>query len=69
MSLKAFHILFITISSAMAFGCGVWGLKSHFSPESGPFDLWFGAGCLIAGLGLMVYEIRFIKKSRGVSHL
>ena len=35
MSLKAFHLIFITASSALAFGCGVWGLKDYFSPDGG----------------------------------
>jgi hypothetical protein len=69
MSLKAFHVLFITISSAMAFGCGVWGVRSHFSMEPGPFDLWLGVGGLIAGIGLIVYELLFLKKTKGVSYL
>ncbi len=69
MSLKAFHVLFITISSAMAFGCGVWGIHNHFSPAPGPFDLWLGVGGVLAGIGLVVYEIRFLKKTKGESYL
>lgn len=69
MSLKAFHVLFITIASAMAFGCGVWGLKSHFSAEPSAFDLWLGLVGVLAGIGLIVYEIRFLKKTKGESYL
>ena len=69
MSLKAFHVLFITISSAMALACGLWGVKSHFSPEPGAFDLWLGVGGLLAGIGLIIYEIRFLKKTKGGSYL
>jgi hypothetical protein len=29
MSLKAFHLIFITASSALAFGFGVWSLKNY----------------------------------------
>jgi FtsH-binding integral membrane protein len=69
MSLKAFHVLFITLSIAMAFGCGVWGLRNHFSPDPGAFDLWLGLGGVVAGVGLIVYEIRFLKRTKGESYL
>lgn len=69
MSLKAFHLLFITISSAMAFACGVWGLKNHLSPEPGAFDLWLGVGGILGGVGLIIYEIRFLKRTKGESYL
>lgn len=69
MSLKAFHVLFITIASAMAFGCGIWGLRSHFSSQPGTFDLWLGIGGVLAGIGLVIYEIRFLKKTKGQSLL
>ena len=42
MSLKAFHVLFITASSALAVGCGVWGLRDFFSPDGRASDLIFG---------------------------
>jgi hypothetical protein len=67
MSLKAFHVLFITIASAMALGCGIWGLQGHFSSESGRFDLPLGIGGILAGLGLIAYEIHFLKKTKGES--
>ncbi len=69
MSLKAFHVIFITASSALAFGCGVWGLKNYFSSEGGLLDLVFGIGSVVAGAGLIVYERFFLKKLKHVSYL
>ena len=69
MSLKAFHVIFITASSALAFGCGVWGLKNYFSSEGGLLDLVFGIGSVAAGAGLIVYERFFLKKLKHVSYL
>jgi hypothetical protein len=69
MSLKAFHVIFITASSALAFGCGVWGLKSYFSSEGSLLDLVFGIGSVAAGTGLIVYERFFLKKLKNVSYL
>jgi len=69
MSLKAFHLIFITASSALAFGCGVWGLKNYFSSEGVLLDLVFGIGSVAAGAGLIVYERFFLKKLKHVSYL
>jgi hypothetical protein len=69
MSLKAFHVVFITAASALAFGCGVWGLKDFWSPEGRIRDLLFGLGSLAAGVGLVLYERYFLKKNKGVSYL
>jgi hypothetical protein len=69
MSLKAFHVLFITIASAMALGCGAWGLQGHFSAEPARFDLPLGILGVVAGLALIAYEIHFLKKTKGESLL
>jgi len=69
MSLKAFHLLFITASCALAFGCGVWGLRDFFSSEGSAWDLVFGLGALAVGIGLIFYERYFLKKLKRVSYL
>ena len=69
MSLKAFHLLFITASTALAFGCGVWGLRDYFSPDGRAWDLSFGLGSLAVGIGLIFYERYFLKKLKRVSYL
>ena len=69
MSLKAFHVIFITASSALAFGCGIWGLKNYFGPEGRVMDLLFGLGSIAAGVGLIIYERYFLKKLKNVSYL
>jgi hypothetical protein len=69
MSLKAFHLIFITASCALAFGCGIWGLKEFSSPEGRASDLIFGLGSFAAGVGLILYERYFLKKLKNVSYL
>jgi hypothetical protein len=69
MSLKAFHVVFITASSALAFGCGVWGLNTYFFDDGNSLDLLFGLGSLVAGVGLIVYERYFLKKLKNISYL
>jgi hypothetical protein len=69
MSLKAFHVIFITASCALALGCGVWGLKDYWSPGGRLFDLFFGLGSIGTAVGLVVYERYFLKKLKKVSFL
>ncbi len=69
MSLKAFHVVFITAASALAFGCGVWGLKNFFFDDGKLLDLLFGIGSLGAGIGLICYERYFLKKLKHISYL
>ncbi len=69
MSLKAFHLIFITSASALAFGFGVWELRDYFRPGGGGAELAFGLGSLAVGLGLLGYERYFLKKLKNVSYL
>jgi hypothetical protein len=69
MSLKAFHLVFITASSALAFGFGIWSLKDYWSAEGALSQLLLGIGSLAAGVGLIVYERYFLKKLKHVDYL
>jgi nitrate reductase NapE component len=69
MSLKTFHLIFIVASILLAFGFGAWLLRNHFSPEGRPAELVFGILSLVAGFGLIVYEIYFLRKTKGLSYI
>ena len=69
MSLKAFHVIFITAASALAFGFGGWLLRAYRSPEGTTSDLVWAVASLVAGVGLVVYECIFLKKLKNVSYL
>jgi len=68
MSLKAFHVIFITASALLAFGVGAWMLRAHADGGT-TSDLAYGIGSLVVGLGLVVYETFFIRKLKKVSYL
>jgi len=57
MSLRAFHILFISLSILLAAGCAVWGFANGLPPV-------FGITCAVIALALVVYGVYFFKKSR-----
>jgi hypothetical protein len=55
MSLRAFHVLFISASVLLALGLGWWCLP----------DSPLGAGASVAvALGLVAYETWFLRKTR-----
>ena len=64
MSLKAFHLIFITVSIALAFGFGVW-----LAMQGGVMNVIFAALSFGAGVGLIFYERYFLKKTKDVSYL
>ena len=55
MSLKAFHVLFITASVLLAFGMAAWLMRS---------SALGAAGALAVGLALIGYEVWFVRKAR-----
>ena len=66
MSLKIFHIVFISASVLLALGCGIWGLRNYWSAGGGTLDLVFGLGSLIVCAGLIAYERYVLKRLKKV---
>jgi hypothetical protein len=69
MSLKAFHLVFMTFAILLAFGFAAWLLKGFFSPDGRISDLIFGVLSIVAGIGGIFYERYFLKKTKNVSYL
>lgn len=69
MSLKAFHVIFITAASLMLFGFGAWLLRVYRGPEGAPSDLGWAAVAFLSGVTLLVYEGFFLKKLKHVGYL
>jgi hypothetical protein len=66
MSLKAFHLLFITLAIALLIWLGWWAIgEARGTGVAG----WWGlaALCLLAVVALVLYEVWFLRKTRGVS--
>jgi hypothetical protein len=68
MSLKAFHILFITASVLLSFWFS-WFELSRYADSREAMDLWFGGGSCVAGVSLIAYGIYFLKKLKNISYL
>lgn len=69
MSLKAFHLLFITAACALAVGFGIWELKDYWSVYGSLTNLLCGIGSFLVAGALMGYERYFLKKSKNISYL
>jgi len=63
MSLKLFHIAFITICLLSAWGFAAWCLLRGGLPAMFEVMGWLSA---VGGLLLLVYGIRFLRKSKNV---
>lgn len=63
MSLKFFHILFITVSTLMCLFVGLWALDAWRGDGSAGW-LALAAGAFAGGGGLVVYGSRFMQKFR-----
>jgi hypothetical protein len=63
MSLKGFHIVFITVSTLLALGAGVWCLWVDSMHGTPAFRI--GAICsFAAGLALICYGVYFYRKMK-----
>jgi hypothetical protein len=62
MSLKTFHIAFISCAALLSVGVGCWLLASSGSAA-------WGLASIAAGALLVGYEVRFVKKLKHVRYL
>ena len=61
LSLKAFHLVFVTLLTALSFGCAAWAFQAGRTA-------WGVAG-IAAGILVIVYGIYFLKKLKNASYL
>jgi len=61
MLLKFVHLVFVSLLTALAFGCAAWAFAAG-RPV-------FGAGGIAAGILIIVYGIYFLKKLKNMSYL
>lgn len=68
MSLKAFHIVFVTASVLLAFGLAAWAFVNY--ADTGRItDLAAGIGATVTGIGLLIYGRYFLRKLKDISYL
>ena len=66
MSLRGIHLLFITVSIALAAMTTLWGLGMYVSDRGSWGHLAFSVGSLVSGFGMGVYLVAFVRKTREI---
>ena len=61
MSLKAFHLIFVTLLTALTFGCAAWAFQSG--------NVFWGGASIATGVLVIVYGVYFLKKLKRISYL
>jgi hypothetical protein len=61
MSLKAFHLIFVTLLTLLSFGCATWAFATG-RPV-------FGGIAVVAGILVIIYGFYFLKKLKRISYL
>jgi hypothetical protein len=67
-SLKAFHIFFIVVSTALCLGFGIWSIQD-FARTGNSVHLALGVGSFIATILLPCYGVWFLRKLKGEGYL
>lgn len=68
MSLKAFHIVFVSLSILLAFGFAAWCFAQYGDGHRSA-DLIYGIGSAVAGIGLIFYGKYVLRKLKNISYL
>ena len=68
MSLKAFHIVFVTVSVLLMLVIAGWSFGNYRSGGTS-MDLVWGGASLAAAVALLVYGKLFLRKFKNVSFL
>ena len=68
MSLKAFHIFFIILSTLLAVAFGVWAVED-FGRSGSSVHLALGVGSFTGSGVLVCYGVWFLRKLKHVSYL
>ena len=61
MSLKAFHLIFVTLLTSLSIGCAVWAFQAG--------SVFWGVAGIAVGLLVVIYGIYFLKKLKKISYL
>ncbi|MGO8765915.1 MAG: hypothetical protein ACLQSR_12390 [Limisphaerales bacterium] len=61
MSLKAFHLIFVTLLTTLSFGFATWAFMSG--------RIFMGVAGIATGILVIVYGVYFLKKLKKISYL
>ena len=68
MSLKAIHIVFVTIATLISAGFSYWTVQNYLA-SSGVGAMGMAALAVVMTVGLPVYGVWFLKKTKHVGYV
>ena len=66
MSLRAIHLVFIAASILLAAFMAFWGVAMFLTERGVAWHLTFAAGSFCAVVGMAVYAVKFVRKTREI---
>jgi hypothetical protein len=61
MSLKAFHLIFVTLLTVLSFGFAAWAFSAEHPA--------FGVAGIAVGILVIIYGVYFLKKLKKINYL
>ena len=68
MSLKSFHIVFVSVSILLTIGFGLWAVRDY-QAAGDRTSLYMGIGSFLVTILLAIYGVWFLKKLKGFSYI
>jgi len=68
MSLKAFHLVFVTALTGLSFGCAAYFVHDY-TQSGAKLDLALAGVAVLCGIAVLVYGKYFLKKLKKLSYL
>ena len=68
MSLKTFHIVFVTVSVLLMLVIAAWNF-GNYRDNGTSSDLTWGIASVVVAVGLLIYGRVFLRKFKNVSYL
>ncbi len=68
MSLKSFHIVFVSVSILLTVGFGLWAVRDY-QAAGDRTSLYIGIGSFLVTILLAIYGVWFLKKLKGFSYI
>ena len=65
MSLKLFHLVFISLSAILSGGCAYWAIENYRANATSA-DLVLGVVSAALAIALVLYEVWFLRKTRRI---
>jgi hypothetical protein len=66
MSLRSIHLAFIISSIVLSIFVSIWGIRMYASSEDSIWHLVFAVVALLSAVGMTLYLVVFVRKTREI---